>query len=396
MYQKESLMEISKPVGRISVTILVVWMLSACDAKPSAPAITPNDGANTISDAPLTTPPDSAEQVASNAVVLANWAAEQEEEARKLDGKLIISGAVFYRIHHVHSLNMDASVMRVDVDPLFLGKFAPAPNGNDDMRRSYYNVALNPEHPCGQTNSNTSLELNTSHLRIEHDVDYPHADDIGNNIEFITLREYLRGFYSEKEGPINRITPDIYQHLQNCAKQVAQAADAMKFSAIVLYTRDGNSLAAIRRTTKAVWSYEEGPGDNAIRNLGRIEITPAYSDIKDFTVDVRAVSVMHCDYEGPHIELDGWKRGLSEPVVLKREGNQFLVDMSVLQKDAPAFPAYTQDELRSAIGNHFGSGHVASPAEATPCAPFLRGYIFTVRHAGKVVQELHLSYAGGC
>lgn len=131
------------------------------------------------------------------------------------------------------------------------------------------------------------------------------------------------------------------------------------------------------------------------RPVTHITVTPKARKSQPFSVQVQGVSVMNCDYEGPQIELDSWKLGLTPARALRRKGNTFQVaaDMLTLM---PPFPAYTQEELRLAIGKQLGTSEMSSIEDAKPCKPLLRGHRFTVKYGPETVQELSVYTPGGC
>ena len=136
--------------------------------------------------------------------------------------------------------------------------------------------------------------------------------------------------------------------------------------------------------------------EETIARLAYVEIEPRDGPVADYGVELRSVSIMQCDYEGPHIELLDWKRGLSEPLRLPRQGNRFLLPPGALDETLPPFPAFQHDELRRAIARHWGETGLAPEEQAAPCAPFLGARLLTVRRHGDIVHEVLLSYPGGC
>ena len=104
--------------------------------------------------------------------------------------------------------------------------------------------------------------------------------------------------------------------------------------------------------------------------------------------------MIHCDYEGPHIELDNWMQGLSEPKELRREGDVFYVEER-LNQEMPKFPSYTQTELRQALGSVSGNS-LASEESAKTCAPALRGYRFNIKYGSELVQQISVNIPLGC
>ena len=153
-------------------------------------------------------------------------------------------------------------------------------------------------------------------------------------------------------------------------------------------------LAEANGSAGAVTAYEYDLDARA--TVSHIVVKPTRGVSGPFSIEARAVTVMRCDYEGPHLELDGWKQGLSASRPLRRQGQRFMVDAGILAMPMPAFPHYTSRELRRAIRDFYGETGLASTDETRTCAPFLRGHRFTVRHQGAVVHTLLIYQPGGC
>jgi hypothetical protein len=344
-----------------------LWLIGLA-ALPGAPALAATSGG---------APPIAATQ------------ADFRDVARVLDGKLIIGGATFYRIAAVRSVDETDGLLALhaDVDPLFDAGYSGNPDGRDERGRLYYDVTLAPDAVCGAAGAGTVLDT----------WDFLVLD----GTEFVTPREYLEQALPGRtvvagERPINRLAPALLARVQACAQEMRERADAMPFARLALHAGGEVPLLEIRRTASRESTYEEGLGEESIAGLAYLEVEPRGAAIHEFEVEIRAMSVMHCDYEGPHLELDEWKRGQSEPRRLTRTGNRFLLGPAVLAADTPAFPAYTRDELRRAIAAHLGTPGLASEEEAAPCAPFLRGYEITIRRASQVVYRIQLNHPGGC
>lgn len=309
---------------------------------------------------------------------------ELKAVAKSLNGKLIIAGATFYRVSHVQSIDESeaGTTLHAEGDPLFEAEYSGNPDGNDDGRL-YYDVRLSSKATCGVPGASTSVH--TSNFLIFH-----HG-------QFVTLGEAFKDAQIQSsDRPINRVTPAILKRLTKCAKQMAEIADAMPFRKIGIYA-GSQLITEVARTFTSSSTYEEGPGEELIAKMSHVLISPRNARaLDDFDVQVRAVSVMHCDYEGPHLELDGWKQGVGPAIGLERKGQRFRIGSDVLASKTPPFPAYTRTALRQAIAQQFGNTGLATKEEAKPCAPFLRGYRFYVRYRSKIVQEIFLAYAGGC
>ena len=297
----------------------------------------------------------------------------------------MVGGATFYRVSRVLSIDVQdgTATLHAEVDPLFEAQYASSPEGRTSDGRLYYNVRIAPQAACGLPG--VSNQLDTSDLLVFHQG------------AFVTLREaFPDALLPASDRPLNFVTPPTLTRLRQCAEQIAQVADAMPFSRIAVHA-GAQRIAEVGRTATTALHYEEEPGETQIGAMTHLVITPKKPALpEDFTVSVRAVSVMQCDYEGPHIELDRWKQGLGPEVPLARTGTRFVIAPHALAGTAPPFPRYTPTELRRAIAQHWGNAGLASREEAGPCQPFLRGYRFAVRYQSRLVQEVFMAFAGGC
>lgn len=316
-------------------------------------------------------------------------AAAAAEVARLLQGRLIIGGTTFYRVAGVRAVDDSegALSLHADVDALLPADYGGNPHGTDARGRLYYDVRLAGDARCGVAAAASTLDT---------------ADFlVFDGSEFVTPREFVEQLLpgrtvAARERPINRIAPAVLARVQDCARRMHALADAMPFRRIALNTSAGKPLLDIRRTTLQTTTYTEDLGEETIARLAYVEIEPRDGAVADYAVELRSVSVMRCDYEGPHIELLDWKRGLSEPLRLPREGNRFLLPPGALDDAVPAFPDFQRDELRGAIARFWGEAGLAAEEQATPCAPFLGARLLTVRRRGEVVHEVLLRYPGGC
>lgn len=315
--------------------------------------------------------------------------ADLRDVARVLDGKLIIGGTTFQRIAAVRSIDESEGMLTLsaDVDPLFNAEYSGNPDGKDEQGRLYYDVKLAADATCGAPGLDTVLNSNNFL--------------VFDGAEFVTPREYVAQALPGRtvvsgERPINRIAPALLARVLACAQEVRQRADALPFSRLALYAENADLMLEIRRPASKQTAYEEDLGEASIAQLAYIEVEPRAAAIEEFSIEVRAISVMHCDYEGPHIELDDWRQGQSEPKRLKRAGNRFLLGPAALATETPDFPKYTHDELRRAIAESMGETGLATEEAAAPCAPFLRGQKLTIRRGSEVVHEILLTYPGGC
>lgn len=321
---------------------------------------------------------------ASLAAGTASGAAKLKAVAASIDGRLIIAGTTFYRVSRVHSIDDSegTATLHAEGDPLLEGKYSNSPDGNQDGRL-YYDVSVAEKATCGVPGASTSV--NTSNFLIFH------------KGQFVTLADAFKDVpIRSSDRPINRVPSAVLARVETCAKQMASLADAMPFRSIGIYAGE-QLITEVARTFTSASTHEESPGDDLISKMSHVTVsTKDGKALEDFEVRVRAVSVMHCDYEGPHLELDGWKKGLGPEIRLERQGQKFLIGADVLAEKMPSFPAYTGTELRQAIARQFGNTGMATKEEAKPCAPMLRGYRFTIRYRSRVVQEIIVAYAGGC
>lgn len=309
--------------------------------------------------------------------------------SKYLEGQLIIGGATFYRVSRVLNLTEQEGMvtLHAEVDPLMPAQYSGNPDGMEG-KRPYYDVGLESQATCGISGLATTLQTS----------DFLVFDK--KTKTFIPLKELFPEMpWRSWDRPFNRVTENILHKIQQCSKKIATAADAMPFQKISVYA-DKKRITEVARTSELSYTYEEDLGESVISHITHFTIVPRkHLDINDFEIRMRAVSVMQCDYEGPHVELDRWKQGLGNEIILLRKNNQFILNASDLQPATtplPKFPAYTKTELRRAIAQHFGNPGLASTKEAQPCQPFLRGYRFYVYYQSALVQEVFLTFPGGC
>ncbi len=311
-------------------------------------------------------------------------AAKLKAVASSINGRLIIAGTTFYRVSNVQSIDDSegSATLHAEGDPLLEAQYSSSPDGNQGGRL-YYDVGFAAGATCGVPGSGTRVD--TSNFLIFHEG------------QFVTLAEAFKDVpLRSTDRPVNRVTPALLARLEACSKQMASIADAMPFRSIGIYAGDQRITEVARTFTRSA-VHEESPGDELIAKMTHVTVSAKDGKpIEAFDVRVRAVSVMHCDYEGPHLELDGWKQGLGPEIRLERKGQRFIIGADVLALQMPAFPAYTATDLRRAIARQFGNTGMATKEEAKPCAPMLKGYRFTVRFQSRIVQEISVSYAGGC
>lgn len=297
-----------------------------------------------------------------------------------VQGRLISQGGVIYHAGRVRG-RLDAegqAELVLDVDPLFEIDLVPGADGLG------HGVALPADAACGLAGLPTRLSGTNFSVRQ------------GQGFVDLSVALAAIGLAWPDAGnrPVKIAGPDLAR-LRACAKVMAARADALPFESIRVEAGD-ERIVEIGRTTTAATLVERELGDERV--LTRLTIEPKPGHTGPFSVDVQSISAMQCDYEGPHIELDGWKEGASEARPLRRSGKGpvFAIDPTQLDATPPPFPAYTQTELRAAINQHRGSPGLSTIEEATPCGPILRGYRFTVSYQSTVVQTLSVYWPGGC
>jgi hypothetical protein len=322
--------------------------------------------------------------------------------ANLVQGRILISGKAAYlavRVNVVSGQGQgepgNALQLAIDAAPLFELSGPDAPEDGADKRLFYpYRIAAGAR--CGGSGMNQQM-MGTNFL-------------LRKGQEFIDLSYLVAGTDMEKFSSTNsayvtaRLPDDELQKLRDCARTIQAGIEARPYSAIELRSKSG-LLYAVPSSTRKRSQFEYGLGDAP--DLSLISIKPNVNLgvlADDFSVELQSVWVVHCDYEGPHIELDNWKQALSAPKPLRRLPDnpadkllgslRFAVDLSGITP--PRFPAYTETELRRAIKAHWGEKGLASAAEAKPCAPAERGHRVLVRWRGQVVQEIDVNQPLGC
>jgi hypothetical protein len=303
--------------------------------------------------------------------------------ANFVQGRLIAQGGAIYYAAKVNGRvnNRGELTLETEVDPLYAIELIQGPYGADGGV-SYYDVSIPTNAKCGALGLPTKLASTDISVRK------------GN--QFINLRDALPvsdlPSFSSSYRPFNISEKDLAM-VRACARSVSAKVAAMPFGGIQVYAGE-SLLTEVIRTTERSTSYERDLGDD--NPITHISITPKAGMTEPYSVEVQAVSVMHCDYEGPHIELDNWKQGFSTAKAFRQKGNIFYVDASTLDSTLPTFPPYTQKELRQAIRKHFGEVGMSSIKEAEPCAPFLRGHRFRIKYGSDAVQDISVYTPGGC
>jgi hypothetical protein len=304
--------------------------------------------------------------------------------ARFVQGRLITADSIVYRAAGVTGAIDTAGklYLSIDADPLYRMETR---GGSESKAYGLFLDAIPANAKCGEVEAARSIDGTNFGVRE------------GN--EFVRLGDALRKVMQELpaiESSFPMIKPSAtdLEKIRACARTYSAKADALPFESIQVYSRDV-VLTAVQRTLTRSSMFEYGLGEET--PVTRIVVTPKKGHSSaDFSIEVRAVAVMHCDYEGPHLELDKWKEGVSAARRLPGRKGVFQVNARSLDTKTPKFPKYTQAELRRAIGAHFGEPRIATAEEAKPCSPFLRGHRFIVKHQSKVVHELSMYFPGGC
>lgn len=302
--------------------------------------------------------------------------------ASAIRGKLVASGAGFYYAAKARAYVDQDRGLQIETTalPLFSDVSVPGPYGPRGV--SYYTLAIAPDAVCGDPS--LPGELSTSSL------------SVFNGVHFVSVKEVL---------PLNdvaKLAPDApplhigdadLLRLRACQREVQTKVAALPFESIRVFAGD-TTVFELLRPLQSTHLAERGLGDDDL--ITHVIITPKPGMKEAFSVDVQAVSVMQCSYEGPHLELDDWKRGYSSVTPLRRLGDRFVVPPEVLTGPMPAFPRYTRKELRRAINKNWGEPGLAPIEHAEPCSPMLRGHRFKVRYGTKVIQEFAIHFASGC
>ncbi|MFM9880287.1 MAG: hypothetical protein ACKVOO_07750 [Burkholderiaceae bacterium] len=322
--------------------------------------------------------------------------------ASLVQGRIVVQGKAAYLAAGVRAVNAQAQPgagvawqLSIDAAPLFELAGPDAPEYDADKRPFYpYRIAAGAR--CGGNGLNQQM-MGTNFL-------------LRKGQEFIDLSHMLAGsdlavFSNIGSAYVTaRISDGDMQQLRACARSIQAGIDALPYEKIELRSQDA-LLYTLPRSTSKRSQFEYGLGD--AQNLGWLALTPNAklgAAAQDFTLEAQSVWVMHCDYEGPHIELDNWKQALSAPKAQRLMpdkpadkllgGLRFAVDLGNIT--APQFPAYTPTELRRAIKAHWGEKGLASVAEAKPCAPAERGHRLVLRWRGEVVHEIDVFQPLGC
>lgn len=302
-----------------------------------------------------------------------------------VQGRFIVDGsAIYYAVKVKGEIEANGELtLEMEVDPLFLAESTQGPY-RADSTVDYWSLAILPNAECGAPGLPTRLTTTDISVRMGD--------------RFINLRDALQNSiaalppFNASNRPLTLSEKD-FARVRACAKTVATKVNAMPFEKMQVYAGE-TLLTEVRRTIEKSMIYEYELGEDS--PVTHISITPKAGKTEAFSVEVQAVSIMYCDYEGPHIELDNWKQGLSTAKTLHQKGHVFYVESSMLDSTLPTFPSYTQKELRQAIRKHFGEEGMSSIKEAKPCAPFLRGHRFRVKYGPDVVQEISVYAPGGC
>ena len=309
--------------------------------------------------------------------------ATAEQIAAFIEGKLIVHGAIFYvadanaHIDAAGELALDMAVI-----PLYEVAFVQGPYAADGGV-AYYDININPKAECGfpalapTTLSDTGISVLVGQ-------------------QFLNLHEALPFAQLPKFTASSRpllLNKQQLAHVAACSKDTAAKVAAMPFVAIELFAGQ-ERLMAIEHTANLQTTYERELGDERVISHVRISAKPTMTG--QFSVELESYAVMHCDYEGPHIELDAWKQSRSSAVPLKRQGTDFHVDLNTALMEMPPFPSYTATELRQAINDYWGLPGLAPAEQAQTCAPMTRGLRFIVKYQHQVVQEIIINTPGGC
>lgn len=307
-----------------------------------------------------------------------------------IQGKLIATvNGVFFAEKVKGAIGaMGELTLQAEVDPLYEVSSTQGPY-REDSSVDYWSLAIAADAQCGP--STLPTEINGTDLSVQVDG------------RFINLHEAIEGSvsnppeFSASNRPLVMSETD-FARARKCKDTVAKRLNALPYESIQVFAGQ-TLLTEVRRSLDKLTTYEFDLGADA--QVTHVSVKPKAGGAHKFSVSVQAVSVMRCDYEGPHIELDEWKQGLSAAKTLRSKANVFFMDTPAApsgddQVVSPPFPAYTQQELRKAINAHWGKKGLSSRAEAEPCGAFLRGYRFRINDGTSVVHEINVYYPGGC
>lgn len=328
----------------------------------------------------------------SGPVVYANETNNQAaaQIAAFMQGKFIATvNGVFFAEKVKGAIDANGQLtLEADVDPLYEVSSTQGPYRSDSSV-DYWNLAIAADAKCGP--STLPTEIKSTDLSVQ----------VGGR--FINLREAIEGTvvnppeFNAGNRPLILSETD-FARARKCKDTVATRLNALPYEAIQVFAGQ-TLLTEVRRSLDKSTRYEFDLGADA--QVTHVSVKPKAGGAHKFSVSVQTVSVMRCDYEGPHIELDEWKQGLSPAKPLRSKANVFFMDAPVAANDhdlvaSPPFPPYTQQELRKAINTYWGKKGLSSRAEAEPCGPFLRGYRFRINGGASVVHEINVYNPGGC
>jgi hypothetical protein len=304
--------------------------------------------------------------------------------ARFVQGRLITADSIVYRAASVTGAIDTAGklYLSIDADPLYRMETS---GGSESKAYGLYLDAIAANAKCGEVEAPRDIEGTDFGVR--------------EGSEFVRLSDAIRKVAPELtpfESSFPMVKPNAahLEKIRTCARTYSAKAAALPFDSIQVYSRNV-VLTGVGRTVKASSVFEHGMGEET--PVTRVVVTPKKGHTAaDFSVEVRGVWVRQCDYEGPHLELDPWKEGLSAARTLRGRKGVYQVTARTFDTKPPKFPKYTQAELRRAIGSHFGEQRIATAEEAKPCSPALRGHRFIVKHRSKVVHEISMYEHSGC
>lgn len=328
----------------------------------------------------------------SGSAALANVTNSQAaaQIAAFIQGKFIATvNGVFFVEEAKGAIDVNGQLsLQAEVDPLYEVSSTQGPY-REDSSVDYWNLAIAADAKCGP--STLPTEINGTDLSVQ----------VGGR--FINLHEAIEGSvsnppeFSASNRPLVLSEAD-FARARKCKDTVAARLNALPYESIQVFAGE-TMLTEVRRSLDKLTKYEFDLGADA--QVTHVSVKPKAGGAHKFSVSVQTVSVMRCDYEGPHIELDEWKQGLSPAKSLRSKANTFFMDAPAAangddQVVYPPFPAYTQQELRKAINAYWGKKGLSTRAEAEPCGPFLRGYRFRINDGPSVVHEVNVYNPGGC
>lgn len=294
-----------------------------------------------------------------------------EKIARFLEGKLIAHDEAVYFVRRADSGYLSNDVRKgiafaLDVTPVY-----PMALGSGATDR-----VIAPDTPCGGTN--LLPRVGEAEFSVQKDHEFVPMAQL-----FSATFPGLPRWNTRNDRIPLRLSPGDMQKITSCAKAIHEAWDKEPIQSIAL---GGVNIAP---SLSRSWSVP-GEGEHGAGLALNVPLKPGRK--ADLSVQAQSVSTMMCN----GVALQGWKRGLSSPWKLRGQvfdelaAGYFDADEDSVQAvDTPAFPAYTQAELRRAIHAEQGREGLAPVEAANTCAPAIMGYQYTLHDGTRTVQTIY-------